>query len=211
MKFSFLFRFVRLITGLFLYSLGVVMTIRGNIGLSAWDVLHQGITLHTGLSMGMANICVAVTIVSTLVLCREKIGIGTVLNMLLMGTFMNLLLNNEIIPLMGGKVSGFLLVISGLFTIAFASFLYIGSGFGAGPRDSLMVLLVRKTGIRVGVARALVEGTVITAGWLLGGFVGEGTVISALGISIAVQTVFRLLRFDVKTVKQETLAETFRK
>lgn len=206
---SFPARFARLIFGLLLYSLGIVMTIRGNIGLTAWDVFHQGITIHTGLSMGLANICVAFALVATAALAGEKIGIGTVFNMILIGVFLDLLLVYEIVPSMGGQISGFALVASGLVVIAFASFFYIGAGFGAGPRDSIMVMIVKRTNIRVGVARGIVEGTVMLIGWLLGGFVGLGTVVAALGISFTVQSVFKLLNFDVKNVRQESISETF--
>ncbi|MCL1874709.1 MAG: hypothetical protein FWF87_00455 [Synergistaceae bacterium] len=206
---NFINRFIRLIFGLFLYSLGVVLTIKGDIGLLTWDVLHQGISIHVGITMGQASITVGFVIVAIAFFMGEKIGFGTVLNMLLIGTFMDILLESGLFPKMDTQVSGFAMVTAGLIVIAFASYFYIGAGFGAGPRDSLMVMLVRKMNCRVGVARAIVEGTAVALGWLLGGFLGVGTLYSVFGVSIAVQFVFFLLKFDVKKVRQESLADTY--
>jgi len=209
MMLSFFKRIIRLTFGLFLYALGIVLTIKGNIGLSAWDAFHQGLTFHTGMTMGDANIVVAFVLIVIAFFMGEKIGLGTILNMLLIGSFLDILLKSGMVSVMNTQITGFFMIVSGLIVIAFASFFYIGAGFGAGPRDSIMVMLVRRLNCRVGVARALVESTVIITGWFLGGYIGIGTFIAAFGISIAVQSVFRLLNFDVKKIKQESLADTF--
>jgi uncharacterized membrane protein YczE len=205
----FLNRIIRLIFGLFLYSFGSVLTIRANIGLLTWDVLHQGISIHTGITMGEASISVGFAIVACSFFMGESIGLGTILNMLLIGTFLDILLNSGIIPIINTQLPGFVMATTGLIVIAFASYFYIGAGFGAGPRDSLMVMIVRKFNCKAGVARAFVEGSAVTLGWLLGGFVGIGTIFSVFGISIAIQYVFRMLKFEVEKVKQESLADTF--
>jgi len=202
-------RIIRLIFGIFLYSVGIVLTVRGNIGLLTWDVLHQGLSIHTGITMGEASITVGFVLVICAFLLGEKIGLGTVLNMLLVGTFLDILLGIKAIPMMDSPILGFIMAAAGLIVIAFASYFYMGAGFSAGPRDSIMVLLVRKLNCKVGVARAIVEGTAVTIGWLLGGYAGVGTIISVFGVSIAIQGVFRLMKFDVKAIKQESLADTF--
>jgi uncharacterized membrane protein YczE len=202
-------RSIRLLFGLFLYALGIVLTIRGNVGLMTWDVLHQGMSIHTGITMGQASISVGLILVVCSLLMKEKIGVATVLNMVLIGVFMDILLESGLFPEMNTLISGYVLLSAGLIVIAIASYFYIGAGFGAGPRDSMMVMLVRVFKCRVGVARAIVEGTAVALGWLLGGFVGFGTIFSVFGVSIAVQCVFRLFRFEVEKVKQESFAETF--
>jgi uncharacterized membrane protein YczE len=207
--FNFLYRFIRLIFGIFLYSLGTVLIIRGNIGFLTWDVLHHGLSINSGITMGGASVFVGFLIVVFVFFMGEKIGLGTILNMLLIGSFLDILLYSGIIPLIDNKITGFIMLAVGLIVIAVASYFYIGAGFGAGPRDSLMVILVRKLNCRVGVARGMVEGSAVTLGWLLGGSVGIGTLISVFGISIAVQFVFRALKFEVEKVKQESLADTF--
>jgi len=202
-------RTIRLVFGIFLYSVGIFITIKGNIGLMTWDVLHQGLTIHTGITMGEASIAVGFVIVICAFFLGEKIGLGTVLNMLLVGTFLDILLARVGIPKMEDPILGFFMVMTGLVVIAFASYFYMGAGFAAGPRDTIMVLLVKKLNCKVGVARAIVEGTAVTVVWLLGGYAGVGTIISVFGVSIAIQSVFRLMRFDVKAVRQESFADTF--
>lgn len=102
-------------------------------------------------------------------LLGEKLGLGTILNMLLIGVFIDLLYGANIIPVTDNFIVGLLMVILGLFIIAFASYFYIGSGFGAGPRDSMMVALNRKTGLPVGVCRGTIELLAVFVGWRLGG------------------------------------------
>jgi uncharacterized membrane protein YczE len=131
--------------------------------------------------------------------------------MVLIGVFMDRILAMGIVPRMGSFLPGVFMMFAGLFTISLASFFYIGSGFGAGPRDSLMVALQRKTGLAVGVCRGIVEGSAVLSGWLLGGPVGLGTVIAALGIGFCIQLVFRFLGFDARAVRHETLDVTWKK
>ena len=201
-------RIARLLLGTFLYAAGIVMTIRANLGLSPWDVFHQGVSLRLGISFGTASILVSGVLVAAAVFMKEHVGIGTLLNMVLVGVFIDLIIMTNIIPEMGHFVFGLLMMAMGLFVIAFASYFYIGAGYGAGPRDSLMVILVRRTGRRIGVCRAAVEGAALILGWLMGGRAGIGTVIAALGAGIAIQSVFSLLRFNVRAVHQELLFTT---
>jgi len=201
-------RLLRLVFGLFLYAVGIVATIKADIGYAPWDVFHAGMGRTLGLSIGVASIAVGVLIVAIVTLAREKIGIGTVLNMLLIGVFMDLILVADAIPVFESPVLGFFEMIAGLFVIAVASFFYIGSGFGAGPRDSLMVYLTRRTKLPVGLIRAGIEIAVTLFGWLLGGKAGVGTVIAGFAIGFCVQITFRLLRFDPTAIRHETFSDT---
>ena len=202
-------RIARLFFGLFLYAVGIVLTIRANMGFSPWDVFHQGVSQHLHITMGMANIGVAVIIVAATALMKEHVGFGTLCNMVAIGAFIDVLLEGGHIPVMQSFIPGVVMMVGGLFVIALASVFYIGAGYGAGPRDSLMVVLTRHTGKPVGFCRWCVEGTVLAIGWLLGGYAGIGTVIAAFGIGFAVQIVFGLLHFDVKKVHQESFYETW--
>jgi uncharacterized membrane protein YczE len=117
----------------------------------------------------------------------------------------------NILPNIQGLVLGTVVMFAGLFTIAFGTFFYIRSGFGAGPRDSLMVGLKRKTKLPVGLCRGLLEGSVVLAGWLLGGPVGIGTLLAAFGISACIQVVFlSLMKFEATSVQHETLDVTIK-
>lgn len=204
-------RMGKLLFGLFLFALGIVVTMKANLGFGPWEVFHQGISLKVGLSIGNVSILAGLLICVLVFLAGEKLGLGTLLNMVLIGFFMDRILALGIIPRMTGFFPGLLMMFAGLFIISLASYFYMGSGFGAGPRDSLMVALERKTGLAVGLCRGIVEGSAVLLGWLLGGPVGLGTVLSAFGIGFCIQVVFRSLGFDARTVQHETLEVTFRK
>jgi uncharacterized membrane protein YczE len=202
-------RIARLVWGLFLFALGIVMTIRANLGLSPWNIFHQGISFRLGISFGTANIAVAAVIVALVVLMGERVGLGTLCDMVLVGVFVDVLVFVDWIPEIQDFFPGLLMMIGGLFVIAVGSFFYIGAGYGAGPRDSLMVVMARRTRCPVGLSRALIEGTAALCGWALGGSAGIGTLIAAFGIGITIQIVFTLLRFNVRAIHQESLFESW--
>ena len=202
-------RFIRLIIGLFLFSLGILLTIQANIGYAPWDVFHVGFAETIGISLGTASIVVGLAIGVITILLGEKLGVGTLLNMFLIGIFIDVLILLEVIPTVDNYFLGILMLIIGLFTIALGSYFYIGSGFGAGPRDSLMVGLIRKTKLPVGLCRVMIELSAALVGYKLGGLIGFGTIIAAVAIGFCVQVTFKLLDFDTTTVKHETLQETF--
>jgi len=201
-------RLVKLILGLALYSLGIVMTIQAHIGYEPWDVFHVGLARTTGLSIGTVLVIVGLVIVILIALLGERLGLGTLLNMVLIGVFIDLIMALGVIHQARSLLIGIPMLLTGLLIIAVASYLYISSAFGAGPRDSLMVVLSRKTKLPIGVCRGAVELSVTLVGWLLGGMVGIGTVISVLMIGVFIQLVFRLFKFNVTTVRHETLKET---
>jgi len=202
-------RFVNLLAGNILFALGIVLTLRANIGYAPWDVLHAGLSQKTGLSFGLISIIVGLLINVIVLILGEKIGLGTLSNMVLVGLFIDAILTLNIIPLPTQLPFNILMLIGGLFVISLGSYYYIKSAFCAGPRDSLMVALVRKTRLPIGICRSLVELTAFIGGWLLGGMVGAGTVISVIGIGFCIQVTFMLLRFDPTKVKHETFLDTF--
>ena len=203
-------RLLHLIWGLFLYALGIVVTINAHIGYAPWDVFHVGFAKAIGLSIGVASIITGVIIVALSALFGEKLGLGTILNMILIGVFLDMIIGLHMIPVANNLAFGILMLIIGLFIIALASYFYIGSGFGAGPRDSLMVVLTRKTGRPIGVCRGTIELLAVIAGWSLGGMLGIGTIISTFAIGFCVQVTFTLLKFDATKIKHETLDETYK-
>lgn len=207
---QFFIRLLRLIWGLFLYALGIVVTMNAHIGYAPWDVFHVGFAKMIGMSIGTASIITGVIIGIITVFLGEKLGLGTILNMVLIGVFLDVLLGFHIIPVANNYLFGIIMMIVGLFIISLASYFYIGSAFGAGPRDSLMVALTRKTGLPVGVCRGTIELLAVLVGWRLGGMLGIGTIISAFVIGFCVQATFKLLKFDATEVNHETLDRTFK-
>ncbi|HOI81194.1 MAG TPA: hypothetical protein PLP89_07700 [Synergistales bacterium] len=204
-------RFSGLIFGLFLFSLGIAMTMKANLGFAPWDVFHQGISNKIGLSIGNVSILIGLFICLGVALAGEKLGMGTILNMLLIGFFLDRVLELGLIPPMDGFLYGLLMMTAGLFVISLGTYFYMGSGFGAGPRDGLMVVLERKTGLPVGLCRAIIESLAVFLGWLMGGPVGLGTVIAAFGIGLCVQVTFSLLKFQATEIRHETFRETLEK
>lgn len=203
------FRMLRLVFGLFLYALGIVITLKAHVGYAPWDVLHVGLAKSIGISIGFASILVGLLIVIVAFLLGEKLGLGTILNMILIGVFFDLIFQFNIIPVMDNFIWGVIMLIVGLFIISLATYFYIGSGFGAGPRDSLMVALSRKTGLPIGLCRGTIEVIAVAVGWKLGGLVGIGTIIAAFAIGFCIQITFRILGFDAKKVDHQTLNETY--
>lgn len=206
----FLARLLRLIWGLFLYALGIVVTMNARIGYAPWDVFHVGLAKVTGISIGTASILTGLVIVVITVFLGEKLGLGTVLNMILIGVFLDMLLGFQIIPVADSFVAGLIMMFMGLYISALATYFYIGPAFGAGPRDSFMVALTRKTRLPIGVCRGIIELSAVCVGWKLGGMVGIGTVIYALAIGFCIQTTFKLLKFDATKVDHQTLDQTYK-
>ena len=206
---KFITRLINVTVGLFLYALGIVITLKANIGYAPWDVFHVGLSNITGLSIGTISIAVGLLIIIIITLLGEKVGLGTILNMILIGVFIDLILKINL-PKAENFFIGIIVLIAGLFTIALGMYFYIKSAFGAGPRDSLMVFLARVTKFPAGLCRSVLELTVAIIGWMLGGMVGAGTVISAFAIGFCVQIIFYIFKFDPTKVKHETLAQTFK-
>ena len=189
-------RFAKLVTGLCLFGVGIWLGLQARLGVGPWDVLHGGLAKHLGTPFGRTSIGVSVVVLVIALLARVRPGIGTVLNVVLIGAVIDVCLGTS---LLDGVRSGpiglrLLTTASGIACVAVGSALYLGAHLGPGPRDGLMVAIHQRTGWPVGVARAALECTVLVAGVLLGGPVGVGTVAFALGIGPAVQLAFRVLR-----------------
>jgi uncharacterized membrane protein YczE len=205
----FLVRLLRLILGLFLFALGIVLCMNAQVGYAPWEVFHAGIAQALGMKIGMVVIVSGFGFALIGIIFGEKIGIGTLLNVLLIGTFMDILIAVNILPVMEHFLLGLLMLVLGLFIIALGSYFYIGSGFGAGPRDNLMVVIRKRTNLPIGICRGMVELTAFIIGWRLGGMFGVGTILSATGIGYCIQTTFKILKFDPARIKHETFYDTY--
>jgi uncharacterized protein len=194
---------VRLIVGLWLFATGVVTGLRSRLGVGPWDVLHDGIRHVTPLSFGVATIVVGLVLLVAGALAGVRPGPGTLVNMVLVGVFSDAMLATGIGADLGtrGLPLRLAAVVAGVALVAIGSALYIGAGLGSGPRDSLMLAVAARTGLRVGVVRAIIETTVLVVGVLLGGAAGVGTILFAFGIGPAVEVAFRLLRVEVPSRK----------
>lgn len=184
-------RLPQLIGGLFLYGIGLALMVRAGIGVAPWDVLSQGVALQTGLPFGLVTNLVGAAVLLLWIPIRQKPGLGTVLNVLMIGTSAEVGL--WLIPVLEELVPRVLIFAAGLLVTAIATGLYIGARFGPGPRDGLMTGIHHRWGVRIWIVRTAIEVTVLTIGWLLGGNVGVGTLAFALLIGPLVQVTLPLL------------------
>lgn len=171
-------RIGQLLLGLFLYGIGIALMVRAAVGVAPWDVLSQGISLRTGLSFGLITNLIGAAVLLAWIPIRQKPGIGTIANVLLIGPSAQFGL--WIIPIIDGLLARVAVFGLGLAVVALATGLYIGARMGPGPRDGLMTGIHRRWGWPIWVARTTVEVTVLTIGWILGGNVGLGTLAFAL-------------------------------
>ncbi|MHB1393256.1 MAG: YczE/YyaS/YitT family protein [Clostridia bacterium] len=200
-------RVAKLYLGLFLYALGIVMTINANLGLAPWEVFHQGLSMNIGITMGQASIYVGIVFVILDSLFGERLGWGTLSNMIFIGIFLDILMLNHLVPVFQSLVPRFVEMLLGMFTIGMASYFYISAGLGSGPRDGLMVALTKRTTKSVRFLRNCIEFSVLAVGYVLGGSVGIGTVIMALSAGYFVQFAFKIFKFNVKGTKHRFIDE----
>ena len=189
-------RFAWLVFGLFLCACGVVCFLESELGLPPWDVLHQGLAEQLGVSFGVANLVVSIVVLALSWALRAHIGLGTLMNALLIGSFVIAIAYIEPITELSDRGLAFriaLLAVALPFFGAGSAF-YICAAMGAGPRDSLMLVVSRGLGIRIGAARMGLELAALAIGFVLGGTAGLGTVVFALGIGPAVELSFWLLQ-----------------
>jgi uncharacterized protein len=188
-------RWGALLGGLALFSVGIVLLLEARLGLTPWDVLSQGIARTTPLGFGIANTAVALCVLVLAWALGARVGPGTVANAVGIGVFVQLLVDLRAFGAIHswGLAPRALVLVGGIVLIGLASALYIGAWLGAGPRDSLMLELSRRTRARVGLVRTVIEATVTVLGFLLGGKVGIGTFAFAVGIGPAVESSFWLL------------------
>jgi len=175
-----------LFVGLIIFGLGDSLLIQGNQGNAPWTVFAQGLTLKTGMSIGFATLVISTFVLLLWIPLREKPGFGTISNIVLIATFIQV--GTQIFPEQSSMSTGILFDLIGIAMVGLGSSLYITCGLGPGPRDGAMTGIHYRTGIRVGRVRLGIELVVLVIGWLLGGTVGIGPALFALliGQSVAI-------------------------
>jgi len=197
----------RITIGFFLCACGTVLALNSKLGLSPWDVFHQGLSRVTGLTIGQSSIAVGLFIVIIASMLGVKAGVGTIANMVVIGCFIDLIMYMDFIPVCRTFYGGVFMMIASMFTTAFGCFLYIGCEMGCGPRDGLMVALMKITGKPVSLIRLCLETGAMVIGWMLGGFIGIGTLMTAFGIGYCVQIVFKVFDFDVNSLEHRNMKQ----
>lgn len=183
------FRLIRLVIGLALFGAGCAVMVQAGIGLDPWTVFAQGLSLQTGIGIGWVTNILGFLVLLVWIPLRQRPGVGTILNILLVGTSMQATL--AVMPVVHGFALQLPVFLAGVVLVAAASGLYIGARLGPGPRDGLMTGLHGRFGWPMWACRLGVEATVLIAGWLLGGTVGLGTVLFAVLIGPLVDLALR--------------------
>ena len=178
-------RLGQLYAGLVLYGFSMALLVRARLGVMPWDVFHEGVANHTGLSFGTVVIITSVGVLLLWIPLRQRPGVGTASNVLVIGLAVDASL--AVLPHVDGMALRVALVVAGVLLNAVATAAYIGVRLGPGPRDGLMTGLVRRTGRSVRIVRTSIEVVVVVTGWLLGGTLGVATVLYALAIGPLVQ------------------------
>src|SRR6185295_8925622 len=190
-------RGLALLVGLSGYGFSMAVMVRAGLGLDPWDVFHQGLSLKTGMKIGTASAVVGVAVLCAWVPLRNRPGIGTVANVIVIAVTVDAGL--WLLPTPTSLPVRIAMMVGAVVLNAFSTVLYIGAGLGPGPRDGLMTGLVVRTGLSVRLVRTSIEATVLTVGWLLGGTVGVGTVLYAFGFGPLVQLFVRITPNSVLT------------
>ena len=179
-----------LLIGLSGYGFSMAMMVRAGLGLDPWDVFHQGLATHTGMTIGIASAVVGVAVLLAWIPLRNRPGVGSIANVIVIAITVDA--GMLLLPTPTSLPVRIAMMLVAVVLNAFSTVLYVGAGLGPGPRDGLMTGLVVRTGLSVQLVRTSIEATVLAVGWLLGGTVGIGTVIYAFGIGPLVQMFLRI-------------------
>ena len=183
-------RLARLLAGLWLFGTGDALIVDATLGNAPWTVLAQGVSLHTPLTIGAATLGIGVVVLLGWIPLRERPGLGTVLNVLVIGLAIDVM--RPLVPDPSAMVPRLLMLVGGTLLVGQGSGLYLTAALGPGPRDGLMTGIHRRSGVPIAVVRGGIELTALATGWLLGGTVGLGTVAFALLIGPSVQLGLRV-------------------
>ena len=201
----------RIAAGLAVFAFGVHLTIYANIGLAPWDCLGMGIANHTVLNYGLAMTAIALLTLFIDLLLRERIGYGTIIDALLTGNLVQLYNNINPLPENHNMWLGIVIMLIGFVFMALGMCVYMKAAQCCGPRDSLLVGLgKRMPKVPIGVVEIILWAVVLLAGWLLGGPVGIGTLISTFGAGAVMQLVYSVIHFEPREIKHRDAAEITR-
>ncbi len=193
---------IKIIAGLIVFAFGVHLTIYANIGLAPWDCLGMGIAKHTPFNYGISMTIMAVVILLIDIALKEKIGFGTIIDALLTGNFVQAFNSLNRLPENKNMWLGICIMLAGFVFMALGMWIYMSAQQCCGPRDALLVGLgKRMPKIPIGIVEVILWAVVLLAGYLLGGPVGIGTIISTFGAGLVMQLVYNLIKFEPRDLK----------
>jgi uncharacterized membrane protein YczE len=187
-------RFIYTTVGIAIFAGGILFSVKAGLGVNPWTVFHMGLARHVGLTQGQVTQIFGLIIIAVSYALGIRPHVATIMNMIMVGGFFDLLNAMNVLPAAQGLYQGILYIVISIALAAFGGAMYMSGGLGAGPRDSLMLALTTRTGQPVGRIRTAIEVTVLVVGWILGGPVGVGTVILSVTSGPAVQMCFDFMR-----------------
>ncbi|MCR5482158.1 MAG: hypothetical protein K6F52_05120 [Clostridia bacterium] len=194
-----------------IFGFGVYLTIQANIGVAPWDAFALGLSSTFGILYGTASIIVSFTVIALDLIMREQIGIGTILDAIVVGKTVDLLNWLGLVPKSESLWFSLLLFLVGFLIMGFSQFLYMKSGLSCGPRDAMLVGLNRRINkIPIGALNTCILAVVLVIGWFLGGPVGIGSIIAPFGIGLMQQLAFNILKFEPRKVKHQNIISSCR-
>ncbi|WP_231549838.1 YitT family protein [Cetobacterium sp. ZWU0022] len=203
------FKYSKLMLGLLLCSLGVVTILNSNLGLSPWDVLNQGLNKTIGITLGEANLLVGAVVVFVSIFLKQPIGSGTIINFLLVGVFIDMYMYLDVVPKGDVLIKKIAILIIGIMIFSYGCYVYISTGLGCGPRDGLMVVLTKKSKYPLWKIKTCIEVVVLSIGYILGGSVGIGTIVSSICVGPLIQYFFKMNNQDIKLLEHRSVVREF--
>lgn len=203
------FKYSKLMLGLLLCSLGVVTILNSNLGLSPWDVLNQGLNKTIGITLGEANLLVGAVVVFVSIFLKQPIGSGTIINFLLVGVFIDMYMYLDVVPKGDVLIKKIAILIIGIMIFSYGCYVYISTGLGCGPRDGLMVVLTKKSKYPLWKIKTCIEIVVLSIGYILGGSVGIGTIVSSICVGPLIQYFFKMNNQDIKLLEHRSVVREF--
>lgn len=209
--FDFIKRLFWLNNGFIICALGVVFMLASDTGYGPWDVLSSGLAHTFGITIGQAIIAISVVLVIIEYFAGSSIGIGTLLNMLLIGVYIDIIRATGIIQPGENLLLRTIFLFLGILILNFGIWLYMAQALGSGPRDGLMVVMAKKLNLSIGTVKIINEVLAVVVGYFLGGSFGVGTILIALFSGPMLNKQFALLHFDAKKVQHEYLTDYIKK
>ena len=200
----------RILLGLLIYSFGVYLTIYANIGLAPWDCLGMGIAKHTPLNYGSSMVLIGVCAIVIQLILRERIGFATLFDALITGRLTQFFIDISPYPENHNLWLGIIFMLFGFLFIALGMYVYMSAECGCGPKDGLLIAIGRKMPkIPIGIIEILLWATVTACGYLLGGTVGIGTVISTFGAGAVMHLFYTVIHFEPRKLRHRSIEDTF--
>ena len=202
---------LKIVLGLIVFALGVHMTIYANIGLAPWDCLGMGIAKHTPFNYGISMTLIAVTVLIIDILLKERIGYGTIIDAICTGNFVQMFNYLDPLPENKNTMLGIAIMLGGFVFMALGMWIYMSAQQCCGPRDALLVGLgKRMKKVPIGIVEVMLWAVVLLFGFLLGGPVGVGTLISTFGAGLVMQLVYSLIHFEPRKLRHRDIFEVSR-